>query len=120
MSTSRFKIGVAEFEARHLGNLNAERIEVDAGVGEVSLWFNGLWQRDARVSIDMGLRALELRIPEGLTVRLRKDGFLVSLDSAGMVERGDWYYSFDWEYADRKVTIDLDAAFGSVKVVWVR
>lgn len=120
MSTARFEIGAAEFEARHLGNLNAERIEIDAGVGEVTLWFNGRWQRDARVSIDMGLGALELRIPEGLGVRLRKDGFLVSLDSEGMVKRGDAYYSLDWEDAERKVTIDLHAAFGSVKVVWIR
>ena len=120
MSTANFEIGAAEFEARHLGNLNAERIEVDVGVGEVTLWFNGRWQRDARVSIDMGLGALELRIPEELGVRLRKDGFLVSLDSEGMVKRGNWYYSPAWEDADRKVTIDLDTAFGSVKVVWVR
>ena len=120
MSTARFEVGAAEFEALHLGNLNAEQIEVNAGVGEITLWFNGRWQRDARVSIDMGLGALELRIPEGLGVKLRKDGFLVSLDSEGLVKRGDAYYSLDWEDADRKLTIDLDAAFGSVKVVWIR
>jgi len=120
MSTARFEIGAAEFEARHLGNLNAERIEVDAGVGQVTLWLNGRWQRDASVSIDMGLGALEFRVPEGLGLRLRKEGFLVSLDSEGLVKRGDWYYSLDYEDADRKVTVDLDAAFGSVKVVWVR
>jgi hypothetical protein len=120
MSTARFEIGAAEFEARHLGNLNAERIEVDAGVGQVTLWLNGRWQRDASVSIDMGLGALELRVPEGLGLRLRKEGFLVSLDSEGLVKRGDWYYSLDYEDADRKVTVDLDAAFGSAKVVWVR
>ena len=120
MSTARFEIGAAEFEVRHLGNLNAERIEVDAGVGHVTLWLNGRWQRDASVSIDMGLGALELRVPEGLGLRLRKEGFLVSLDSEGLVKRGDWYYSLDYEDADRKVTVDLDAAFGSVKVVWVR
>ena len=120
MSRARFEIGAAEFEARHLGNLNAERIEVDAGVGQVTLWLNGRWQRDASVSIDMGLGALELRVPEGLGLRLRKEGFLVSLDSEGLVKRGDWYYSLDYEDADRKVTVDLDAAFGSVKVVWVR
>ena len=120
MSSARFEVGAAEFEARHLGNLNAERIEVDAGVGEVTLWFDGRWQRDARASINMGLGALELRIPEGLGVRLKKDGFLVSLDSEGLIKRGDAYYSPDWEEADRKLTIDLDAAFGSVKVVWIR
>jgi len=37
-----------------------------------------------------------------------------------LIKRGDAYYSPDWEEADRKLTIDLDAAFGSVKVVWIR
>lgn len=120
MGTARFEVGAADFTARHLGNLNAERIEIDAGVGEVELWFNGDWQQDARVSIDMGLGALELRFPEGLGVRLRKDSFLTSLDSEGLVKRGDYFYSLDWDTADRKVTIDLDAAFGSVRVLWVR
>ena len=120
MGTARFEVGAADFTVRHMGNLNAERIEIDAGVGEVELWFTGEWQQDARVSIDMGLGALELRFPEGLGVRLRKDSFLTSLDSEGLVKRGDYFYSLDWDTADRKVTIDLDAAFGSVRVLWVR
>jgi hypothetical protein len=36
------------------------------------------------------------------------------------VKRGDTYQSLNWADATRKVTVDLDAAFGSVKVVWVR
>ena len=120
IGTARFEVGAAEFDARHLGNLNAERIEIDAGVGALTLWLDGEWQRDARVSIDMGLGALELRVPEGLGLRLRKDSFLTSLDSEGLVKRGDNYQSLDWEDADRRITVDLDAAFGSVKVVWVR
>jgi hypothetical protein len=67
-----------------------------------------------------GLGALELRIPEALGVRLEKDGFLVSLDSERLVKRGYAYYSLDWEDADRRVMIDLDPAFGSIKAVWVR
>jgi hypothetical protein len=68
----------------------------------------------------MGLGRLELRIPEGLGIRLSKDSFLTSLDSEGLVKRGDSYYSVDWEEAEHQVTIELDAAFGSVDVVWVR
>ena len=120
IETARFEVGAAEFDARHLGNLNAGRIEFDAGVGALTLWLDGEWQRDTRVSIDMGLGALELRVPEGLGLQLRKDSFLTSLDSEGLVKRGDNYQSLDWEDADRKITVDLDAAFGSVKVVWVR
>ena len=58
--------------------------------------------------------------PEGLGLELRKDSFLTSLDSEGLVKRGDVYQSLDWSEAGRRVTVDLDAAFGSVKVVWVR
>lgn len=120
MRTASFEVGAAQFTARHLGNLNAERIQLDAGVGSISLWLNGRWQRDAQVTIDMGLGALDLFVPEGLGVRLRKDSFLTALDSEGLVKRGDVYESLDFEDADRKITIDLDAAFGSVSVVWVR
>ena len=120
MNRASFEVGAADFTARRLGNLNARRITVDAGIGEVTLWFNGSWQQDARVNVKMGLGALELRFPEGLGVKLTKDSFLTSLDSEGLVKRGDAYYSLDWEQAERKVTIDLDAAFGSVKVIWVR
>lgn len=120
MERATFEVGAADFTALHLGNLNAERIRVDAGIGEVSLWFNGTWRRDARVSLKMGLGSLRLHFPEGLGVRLTKDSFLTSLDSEGLVKRGDAYYSLDWDTAEHKITIDLNAAFGSVKVLWVR
>ena len=120
MGTASFEVGAADFEARHLGNLNAERFEIDAGVGEVTLWFTGEWTQDARASINMGLGSMELRFPEGLGVRLKKSSFLTSLDPQGLVKRGEWYYSLDWEEAERKISIDLNAAFGSVRILWVR
>ena len=119
MGTASFEAGAAEFHVTQLGNLNAERIEVDAGVGSITLGFGGRWKQDARVSIDMGLGSLELRIPEGLGVRLRKDSFLTALDSEGLIKRGDVYESLDFEDADYRIVIDLDAAFGSVTVVWI-
>lgn len=119
IGTARFEVGAAEFTARRLGNLNAERIEVDAGVGSITLDLDGRWRRDARIGIDMGLGSLELRVPEGLGIRLRKDSFLTSLDSEGLVKRGDVYESLGFDEAERHIVIDLDAAFGSVKVVWI-
>jgi hypothetical protein len=120
MARARFEVGAAEFTARRLGNLDAERIEVDAGVGSLTLWLDGDWHRDAHLLIDMGLGSLELRVPDGLGIQLKKDSFLTALDSEGLVKHGDTYESLDFDGASRKVTIDLDAAFGSVKVVWVR
>lgn len=120
MRQATFEVGAADFTARHLGNLNARSIEVNAGIGEIKLWFTGEWTQDATVDLHMGLGSLELVFPEGLGVRLTKDSFLTSVDTEGLVKRGDSYYSLDWESADRKVTIDLNAAFGSVDVRWVR
>jgi len=120
METARFEVGAAEFTVTNLGNLNADRIEVGAGVGSLVLSLDGTWQRDARLAIDMGLGALELRVPEGLGIQLHKDSFLTALDSEGLVKRGDTFESLDWNDAERRVIIDLDAAFGSAKVVWIR
>jgi hypothetical protein len=120
MEEAKLEVGAADFHARNLGNLNAGRIEVDAGVGNIVLDFKGEWQENAEVTVDMGLGALELRFPEGLGVHLEKDTFLTSLDSEGLVKRGDSYYSLDWDTAEHRVSVKVDAAFGSIDVVWVR
>ena len=120
MGTASFEAGAAEFSVHGLGNLNAERIELDAGVGSITIGLEGRWRRDAEVSIDMGLGSLELVVPEGLGIRLRKDSFLTSLDSEGLIKRGDVYESPDFADAEHRVVIDIDAAFGSIGVRWVR
>ena len=94
-------------------------IEVNAGIGHIELGFTGDWRQNARVSVDMGLGSLVLRFPRGLGVRLVKDTFLTSLDSQGLVKRGDTYYSLDYDEAECQITVDVDAAFGSIRVVWV-
>ena len=120
MKRAELGAGAAEFTARHLGNLNAERISVSAGVGDVTLEFTGEWRRDATVSVDMGLGSLDLRFPEGLGVRLEKDTFLTSLNAQGMVRRGDAWYSTNWENAERRIVVEVDAAFGSIDISWLR
>lgn len=120
LGTAKMQVGAAQFHARRLGNLNAERIDMDAGVGDIILDFTGDWQRDARVDVNLGIGSLELRFPVGLGVRLKKDSFLTTIDPQELVKRGDYYYSADWDEADWQVDIDVDAALGKVSVVWVR
>lgn len=120
LERAKLEVGAADFVARRLGNLNASVIEVSAGIGEVSLELTGEWQRDTHVHVKMGLGSLELVFPRGVGVKLVKQTFLTSLDSEGLVKRGDAYYSTDWDSAERHITVDVDAAFGSIKVDWVR
>ena len=120
MRRARLDVGAADFEARRLGNLNAEELELNAGVGSVVLDLSGELAQDMDVSVNIGLGSLELRIPEGVGVRIEKESFLASLDTDGMVKRGDAYYSSNWDDADRRIEIDVHTAFGSVDVVWLR
>jgi hypothetical protein len=111
--------GAARFEGNRLGNLNAERIRVQGGVGDVVLDFSGSWEQDMSGTVEMGLGSLTLALPRGLGVHIRKGGLLASFDSQGLIKRGDAFYSQDWETAERKLSLSIDAALGSIKVVWL-
>jgi hypothetical protein len=113
------QVGAARFEATGLGNLNTPELEVHGGVGEVVLDFTGEWASSMSSRIRMGLGSLTLRLPEGLPVRITRTGRLASFDSEGLTKRGDHYYSSTWESAENRLTLTLDAALGSVRVVWV-
>ena len=120
MRRAELQVGAADFQALNLGNLNADRLEFSAGVGEVVLDFGGDWSRDLEVDVAMGLGSLEMHIPEGIGVRLNKDSFLTSLDAPALVKDGDRYYSENWDEAERRMTIDVDAAFGSIRILRTR
>ncbi|CAN5747406.1 hypothetical protein BH23GEM9_BH23GEM9_11440 [soil metagenome] len=116
---AEFQLGAARFEATGLGNLNVEHFSVQGGVGEMILDFTGAWSANMSAKVDMGLGSLTLRMPRGLGVRVGRTGVLTSFDSQGLVKRGDSYYSETWETAARRLSLDLNTALGSVRVVWI-
>jgi hypothetical protein len=120
LGVATMQVGAADFTAQRLGNLNARRIEVSAGVGDVTIDLTGAWRESGVVQVKMGLGSLELRFPEGLGVKLESETLLTSLDTQGLVKRGEAFYSVDWEQAQRRITVQVQAAFGSVDVRWVR
>jgi N-terminal domain of toast_rack, DUF2154 len=113
------EVGAAQFSATGLANLHAERLKLSGGVGEVVLDFTGDWRTDMTADINMGLGALTLRVPRGVGVRVHKEGLFAGFDSQGLVKRGDAYFSEDWEAAERKLNVNLDAALGSIRMAWV-
>lgn len=119
LRAARFQVGAVSFRAEGLQNLNAERIELKAGVGEVTLDFSGQPKEETTVDVEMGLGSLTLRFPRGVGVRIIKNTFLASFDSEGLLKQGDTYLSPDWESAPRRVTVQVKAALGSIDVQWV-
>lgn len=111
--------GAAELTVRGLGNARAQRIDFQGGVGSTTLDFGGQWVSDARVSVEMGIGELVLKLPRDLGVRIDKDSFLTSFDANGMVKRGNSWYNAAWDRAEHRVTIDIDAAIGEIRVEWL-
>jgi len=119
LSALEIEVGAAALRAEGLGNANLDRLTVDGGLGDVVLDFSGEWRGDTTADIDMGIGSLTLRVPKGVGLHVVKDGFLASFDSQGLVKRGDGYYSLDWDTAPHRLTVRIDAAFGSINVRWI-
>ncbi len=118
MTSATFSVGAAEFEASGLGNLNADRVTVNAGVGSVMLGLDGEWPRDGVVSVEMGLGALTVRVPAALGVHIeRNNNVLAPMSADGFVRDGRDYRSRNWETADRKVRLEISAAVAKIDIV---
>lgn len=115
----RLEAGAASLEVVGLGNARAERIEFEGGIGGTTLDFGGSWTRSTTASVRMGVGSLTLRLPRSLGVRIVKDSFLASFDAPGMVKRGDAFYSAGYDQAARKLDLTIDAALGSIDIVWI-
>jgi hypothetical protein len=115
----KFEVGAAEFKAYGLGNANAEHLEVQGGVGDILLDFTGEWKTDMDAEVNLGLGQLTMQVPRGVGVRVIKNSMLASFDHDGLNKQGNTYTSSNFKDARHKLTIKLDAAFGSVHIEWV-
>jgi hypothetical protein len=119
MEYARFQVGAAAFNASGLGRLNARELEVEAGVGDVKLELSGLERDETRLRAKMGLGSLEIRVPRGVGIRMDRSTFLTSVTAPDLTRRGESYYSSDWDTAERRLILEVEAAFGSVTVARV-
>jgi hypothetical protein len=111
-------MGAAAFRAEGLGNANCARIKTDGGVGDLHLDFSGHWRRDLAADVTMALGSVTLVIPEDVGVMVRRSTFLTSFDGRGFVQNGRDRVSENWDRATRKLTVELQGAFGTVNVRW--
>lgn len=117
MEELRIEAGAASLRTRGLGNARFGELRVQGGVGDLRLDFTGDWTRDATARVDVGLGSLRIVVPEDLGVRIRRESFLASFDVPGGFERdGSGYRSENWSSAEHRLTLEVAAALGSVRV----
>lgn len=117
MDRLEIEAGAASLRTRELGNAHFGELTVEGGVGDLRLDFTGQWTRDASATVEVGLGSLRLIFPEELGVRIRRESFLASFEVPANFERTDsGYRSGNWSSAEHRLTLDLSAALGSVRV----
>jgi len=117
MESLEIEAGAASLRTRSLGNARFGRLSLEGGVGDVRLDFTGEWTRDARATVEVGLGSLRLIFPEDLGVRIRRESFLASFDvPAGFETTDEGYRTENWSSAEHRLTLDLSAALGSVRI----
>lgn len=116
MEELRIEMGAASLSAEGLGNARARRFRFKGAVGDLELDFTGDWTRDARATVKMGLGSVSLRIPSDLGVRVEKSSLLSSFSAAGFRKTDGGYQTENWDSAEHRLRLEVDAAFGSIDV----
>jgi hypothetical protein len=111
--------GASQFTADDLANANCSRVEFRGGVGEVTLDFGGTWRRSMTARVDVGIGALNLKLPRDVGVSVRLNRFLASFDAAGFEKRNNVYYSANFNSARYRLLLEVNASIGGVDVAWV-
>jgi hypothetical protein len=112
------RAGAAELEVSQIANANCGRIRFHGGVGEVTLDFTGTWRRSMEADINVGIGSLTLELPTDVGVSVRVTRFLASFESAGLIKRGNTYYSRNYEVARQRLTMTVNATIGEIGVNW--
>lgn len=116
MDELRVKAGASDFRMEGLGNARFETMRFEGGIGDLTLDFSGAWSADARATVKMGLGSLRLRLPSDLGVRLEKATVLTSFSAVGFEKVDGTYRTENWESAEHRLELEVDAAFGTIEV----
>ena len=87
-------------------------------MGAATVDLRGKFDEDMDLSIDVGLGALELILPENVNIKLRVDhSFLSSVDVDGLMsEERNKYVSKHWDENRPTITGDISVGIGSVDI----
>ncbi len=123
----------------NMGDLNADRVDMDLGVGDVNLTFSGSptvtdlnvdagtgdieidltgeWRKNLNASIDAGVGDITVKVPSDVGVRVKADTGVGSIKADGFMIKGKSYVNTAYETAEIKLNIDVDAGVGSIKLL---
>lgn len=102
-----------------LSDIKADKIDIDSGAADIDLKL-GKKSENVDISIDSGFSKIDISVPDESGVRAKIDGAFsdTNFDEPEWEKRGEYYYSKGYNKAKIKIHMDINMAFGEVKVVF--
>ena len=122
MDELNLELGLAKFKGKHLLNANFNEMNIDAGVGSVTLDFTGEINRRVYVNMDVGLGSTTIILPSNAGVKLYMEtSFLTSVDTDDLIEvNDDVYESENWGETEAELILEIEAALGLIEFIFER
>jgi len=95
-------------------DLDLRRLDIDMGVGELTVDLSGRWETDVKVKIEGGIGSATLLLPEDIGVRVHVDGGIGSVDAHGMDKSDHTYTNDAYGRTEVSIEVEIDAGIGSV------
>jgi len=116
----RLRSGVGSLDAVGLGNLNFRELDFEGGVGGANLDLTGEWKQDARLTIEIGVGGVTIRMPRDIGVRVDAEKhFLSGFHLEGFEKQESGYYSENYNKAKIRVSVRVQTGIGGFKITWI-
>ncbi len=119
----KIDLNFGETRVLQLGNANFKHAVIDGAAGAVEVDLTGEYKSDARVDIDLEIGELVVILPDdrkiGVKMRVSKWGFFCDFERpSGFHKQGKYYYSDNYDDAELKLMVNIEAGMGSLRVKW--
>lgn len=117
MKSFDVNVKIGELTIENLGNARYEEGEINGGIGEMHLDFRGQSADKCVTRIDLDLGETSIMLPEKMGIKMRVSKLLseASLPD-GLIRRGDFYYSENYDDADQKLYLLISTGIGELNI----
>lgn len=99
-----------------LRGLNLRTLEIDMGVGDLTVDLAGTYRSDLDVVIDGGVGSATVYIPREVGVRIAADKGIGSIDARGLKKRGEYYINEVYGSSEFTIEIEIETGIGSIEL----
>lgn len=116
---ANFSVTAGQLDIRRVANSNCREILVEGAAGKAILSFDGSWNGDVTLTVNMSMGGLTLRLPSGTGVRINSNRFLSTLNADGLVREDGGWVSTGYAQAQHKLMVELKTSVAGVNLEWL-